>query len=72
MGDECRQKECLSLWRLRRASVLSGARRPAVDGVALRRGAVGEERLRPASRNSAPVRTRERRCSVVDRVSGDI
>jgi len=72
MRDECGQKECLSLWRLRRAGVLSGERRPAVDGVALRRGAVGEERLRPASRNSAPVWTGERRCSVADSVSGDI
>ena len=32
----------------------------------------GEERLRPASRNSAPVWTGERRCSVADSVSGDI
>ena len=73
------------MWRPRRAGVLSGEWRPAVGGVALRRTArgtrdcgAGEEILRPASKNSAPVRTGERRCSVADRdsvadrVSGDI
>ena len=67
------------MWRPRRAGVLSGEWRPAVGGVALRRTArgtrdcgAGEEILRPASKNSAPVRTGERRCSVADSVSGDI